>query len=126
MEHHGTTPASANDSWSAYTHLEGQHAWEIRHPKAPFSQGYSVMRWSKVGHTFQGHTETLAEAHAYVAAQEGVQYALYVGTRGDSEQNADDRELVSVHPTLEAAEQERREAERCGERWELWTVAEYE
>ena len=64
MTNHGTTPASANDSWSAYTHVEmGGKNYEIRHPKAPFSSTYTIYRWSDhVGHVRWQTAKSLEEA----------------------------------------------------------------
>lgn len=52
MTNHGTTPASANEFWSAYTHVTaGGKDYEIRHPKAPYGTTFTIYRWSdQVGH----------------------------------------------------------------------------
>ncbi len=42
-----TRPAGKNDNWSAYTDIEcNGESYEIRHPKAPFSNFYTTWHWS--------------------------------------------------------------------------------
>ncbi len=43
-----TTTASKNDHWSAYTYATTSDGseYEIRHPRPPFSQSFSIWAWS--------------------------------------------------------------------------------
>lgn len=67
MTNRGTSPASKNDSWSAYTHVEAAgRAFEIRHPwteGTSAKSSFSIFRWNDTtGHKYWGSSETLEGA----------------------------------------------------------------
>lgn len=63
---HETTAASENDSWSAYTYakLSDGSEYEIRHPRPPLSQTFSIWAWSDIRGTYVvlGGIESLEDA----------------------------------------------------------------
>lgn len=68
MENVGYTQGSTNDSWNGYTQYE--HAgreFEVRHPRAPFTSGFSLWRWNKLtGWVLLTNKPTLQEAETAI------------------------------------------------------------
>ena len=75
MKNLGTTPASKNDSWSAYTHIEAAgRAFEIRHPWTEGTSAkskFTIFRWNdQIGHCFWGSADTLEGAIDIIGIEE--------------------------------------------------------